>query len=129
MWWTQCQQVSWHAADAALVDWRLCCAVNTVAAGELVVGAPLVVGSVRTWVQMRGQTGESENPSLGGRNLRRSDQVWVGGDKVAAAVAAMCGGCSGGSTKRMKLYVISCVLGAKTRVWRQRKGVCMYWMI
>jgi hypothetical protein len=103
--------------------------VDTVAAGELAVGAALVVDSVRTWVQLRGQTGESGNPSLGGRNLSRRDQVWVGGDKVAAAVAAMCGGCSGGSTKRMKLCVISCVLGAKTRVWRQRKGVCMYWMI
>ena len=103
--------------------------VDTVAVDELAVGAALVEDSARTWVQLRGQTGESGNPSLGGRNLSRRDQVWVGGDKVAAAVAAMCGGCSGGSTKRMKLCVISCVLGAKTRVWRQRKGVCMYWMI
>ena len=38
--------------------------VDTVAVDELAVGAALVVDSARTWVQLRGQTGESGNPSL-----------------------------------------------------------------
>ena len=32
--------------------------VDTVVAGELAVDATLVVDSVRTWVHLRGQTGE-----------------------------------------------------------------------
>ena len=52
------------AMDAALVDWRLRCVVDTVAVDGLAVDAASVVGSARTWVQLRGQTGESGNPSM-----------------------------------------------------------------
>ena len=45
--------------------------VDTVAAGELAVDAALVVGSARTWVQLREKTGESGNPSLEIKWLRR----------------------------------------------------------
>ena len=68
------------AVDAALVGWRLRCVVDTVAAGGLAVDAALVVGSARTWVQLRGKTGEGENPSLEIKWLRRgggSDAWWL----------------------------------------------------
>jgi hypothetical protein len=41
VWWTQWQQVSWQWMQLWWI-WRLRCVVDTVAAGELAVGAALV---------------------------------------------------------------------------------------